>query len=151
MRYPVVIKPLLKKAAILLGALGLGAALSVSTHAVTENQRKAIEERIAPVGKVCLEGDSSCGAAVAAAAGGGSRSGEDVYNTTCMACHGTGAAGAPKTGVADDWAPRIAKGLDVLHKHALEGFNAMPPKGLCMDCSEEEVIAATDFMVEQSK
>lgn len=145
------IKPLLKKAAILLGVLGLGAALSVSTHAVTDNQRKAIEERIAPVGSVCLEGDSSCGGAVAAAASSGPRSGEDVYNATCMACHGTGAAGAPKTGVAGDWAPRIAQGMDTLHKHSIEGFNAMPPKGLCMDCSDEEVMAAADFMVEQSQ
>src|SRR5690606_14679376 len=112
---------MLNKAATLVGALCLGAALSLSAHAITDAQRKAIEERVAPIGKSCLEGDSSCGGAVASASS-GPRSGEDVYNGSCMACHGTGAAGAPKTGEAGDWKPRIAKGVDTLHKHAIEGF-----------------------------
>ncbi|NMV43156.1 cytochrome c5 family protein, partial [Vibrio parahaemolyticus] len=56
--------------------------------------------------------------------------------------------GAPKTGNADDWAPRIAQGKDTLVKHALEGFNAMPAKGTCMDCSDDEIIAAIDHMIE---
>jgi cytochrome c5 len=141
---------MLNKAAILLGLLCLGAVLSFSSHAVTENQRKAIEERIAPVGAVCLEGDSSCGGAVAAAAS-GPRSAEDIYNTTCMACHSTGAGGAPKIGEPGDWKARIAQGMDTLHKHAIEGLNAMPPKGLCMDCSDDEVIAVVDFIIDKSK
>ncbi|MDF4603827.1 c-type cytochrome, partial [Vibrio parahaemolyticus] len=52
------------------------------------------------------------------------------------------------SGNADDWAPRIAQGKDVLVKHALEGFNAMPAKGTCMDCSDDEIIAAIDHMIE---
>ena len=138
------------KIAVVLGTFCLGAALSFSSHALTDNQKKAIEERVKPVGDVCLEGDSSCGGAVAAAAS-GPRSGEDVYNGSCMACHGTGAGGAPKFGDAAAWKPRIAQGADTLHKHALEGFNAMPPKGLCMTCADEEVMAAVDFMVGKSK
>ena len=67
-----------------------------------------------------------------------------MYQGACFACHGTGALGAPKS--PDDWAPRIAKGKDTLLEHALNGFNAMPPKGTCMDCSDDEISAAIDFM-----
>jgi len=68
-----------------------------------------------------------------------------------MACHGTGAGGAPKMGDKAAWAPRIKQGADTLHKHAIAGLNAMPPKGLCMTCSDDEVIAAVDYIVKGSK
>jgi cytochrome c5 len=106
-------------------------------NAMTED---AIKKRLAPIGAVYLEGDK----AAAPAAPTGPRSGQQVYQAACFACHGTGALGAPKS--ADDWSPRIAKGKDVLLEHALNGFNAMPPKGTCMDCSEDEISAAIDFM-----
>jgi cytochrome c5 len=133
---------------VLRGVLCLGLGASLSVFALTDGQKQAIEERITPVGKVCLQGDTSCGVATAAAAGGEPRSGEDVYNASCMACHGTGAAGAPRTDDGAEWSKRLAeKGLDTIHKHAIEGFNAMPPKGLCMTCSDDEVIAAVDYML----
>ena len=47
----------------------------------------------------------------------------EIYGTFCIACHASGVNGAPKTGNADDWAPRIAQGKETLVKHALEGFN----------------------------
>ena len=99
----------------------------------------AIKKRLAPIGAVYLEGEK-----VAVAAPTGPRSGEQVYQAACFACHGTGALGAPKS--ADDWAPRIAKGKDTLLDHAINGFNAMPPRGTCMDCSDDEISAAIDFM-----
>ncbi len=139
-----------KKVAVVLGSFCFGIALSLTGHALTDSQKKAIEERVKPVGSVCLEGDSSCGGAVAAASS-GPRSGEDVYNGSCMACHSTGAGGAPKMGDAAAWKARIAQGADTLHKHAIDGLNAMPPKGLCMTCSDDEVIAAVDFIVNNSK
>ncbi len=74
--------------------------------------------------------------------------GEAVYNQACMACHMTGAAGAPIRGDEAAWAPRMEKGIDTLYTHAIEGFNAMPPKGGQMGLSDEEVKAAVDFMVE---
>ena len=67
------------------------------------------------------------------------------------ACHASGAAGAPKTGDAAAWAPRIDKGMDTLVKHAYEGFNAMPAKGMCSNCSEEEIAAAVEYIVGKSK
>ena len=141
----------IKNSAIIkLGLLVLASVLSFSAYAVSEKSLEAIKERTAPMAKVCLEGDDSCGAAVAAVAS-GPKSAEDVYNGSCAACHGTGAAGAPKLGDAGAWAPRIAKGLDTLHNHALNGFNGMPPKGLCMSCSDDEIKATVDYIVENSK
>jgi len=138
---------------IVLSVLALCVAAAAVAVDLTDAQRAEIEERIAPVGKVCLQGDSSCGGAPAAAASSGPRSGEDVYNSACMACHSTGAAGAPKLGSAEDWAPRIAKGIDALHSSGLNGVagTGMMAKGGCMNCSDEEVIAAVDYMVESAQ
>jgi cytochrome c5 len=83
----------------------------------------------------------------AAAAG---ASGEALYKQTCFACHGTGAAGAPKFGDKAAWAPRVAKGVPTLVDHATKGFNAMPPKG-GSSASDAEVRAAVEYMVGGSK
>ncbi len=56
--------------------------------------------------------------------------------------------GAPKKGDAAAWEARVAQGMDVLLDHAIKGFNAMPPKGTCMACSDDEIKAAIDFMLE---
>ena len=116
--------------------------------AVTDEQAAEIEARIKPVGDVCLQGDASCGVKVAASTG--PRSGEDVYNAACMACHSTGVAGAPKVGDAAGWAERIPKGMDVLYDSGVNGLagTGMIAKGGCMSCSDEEVRAAVDFMVD---
>ena len=95
---------------------------------LTDAQRAAIEARIKPVGESCMEGDNTCGAP-AVAASTGPRSGEEVYNTACMACHATGAAGAPKMGDKVAWAPRIKTGNDALYASSIKGKGAMPPKG----------------------
>ena len=132
------------------------AALALSFAAVaqdlSENQRAEIEERIRPVGEVCLEGDSSCGGP-AVAVSTGPRSGEDVYNAACMACHSTGAAGAPKLGEPADWADRITKGVDELYNSGINGLagTGMMAKGGCMNCSDDEVKAAVDYMLEGSQ
>ena len=83
-------------------------------------------------------------------------SGADVYNSACMACHTTGAAGAPVIGNVDAWTARIAQGMDVLYSHAIGGFQGasgayMPPKGGRMDLSDNDVKAAVDYMVSQSQ
>lgn len=74
--------------------------------------------------------------------------GQSTYNKACMACHMTGAAGAPKLEAAA-WETRVAQGHDVLIDHALNGFKVMPPKGGNPTLSDEEVIAATAFMLDQ--
>lgn len=132
----------------LIGLLILGVALSA--NAVSDKNRAAIEERIQPVGSLCLEGDSSCGSAVAAG-GGAAKSVDEIYNSTCMACHATGVAGAPKMGDVAAWSARIDQGLDVLYTHAIDGLNGMPAKGLCMTCSDDDVKAVVDYMIEKSQ
>ena len=139
-----------RRSAVMVAVLGLGAALSLSSHALTDKQKKDVEGRIKPAGSVCLEGDSTCGAAVAAA-GGEPRSGQAVYDASCNMCHGAGVGGAPKTGDKAAWSARIAQGKDILHTHAIQGIRAMPPKGTCMSCSDDEVMSAVDFMVSKSK
>ena len=126
---------------------------AMSAWALTDKQRAEVEARIAPEGQVCLEGDSSCGAVVAAA-GGAAKSGEEVYKGSSQGCHAVGAGGAPKLGDAADWAARTEKGLDAVYANAINGFSnigMMPAKGLCMSCSDDEVIAAVDYMIEHSK
>jgi len=75
--------------------------------------------------------------------------GQKIYQTSCQACHATGAAGAPKLGDKDAWAQRIAKGNDALFSSVKNGLKAMPPKGTCMSCSEDELRAAMEYMVGQ--
>jgi cytochrome c5 len=71
---------------------------------------------------------------------------EDRYNKTCMVCHAAGAAGAPKTGNAAEWEPRMAKGMDALVASVEKGMNAMPPKGMCFDCDAAQYAALIKYM-----
>lgn len=91
----------------------------------------------------------------AAPAAADSEMGKSVYNKTCALCHGVGAAGAPKPGDKADWGPRIAQGNDLLYKHSLEGYTGakgvMPARGGAAALKDEEVKAAVDYMVAQSK
>lgn len=127
----------------------LAVAGAIQAFAVTEQEQQIID-RIKPVGEVCIQGKGNCAAPVAAAAT-GPRSGEQVYGAACVACHGTGAAGAPKLGVAADWAARIPQGEETLVSHAINGIRGMPPKGTCMTCSDEEIKLAVEYMVAGSK
>ena len=81
--------------------------------------------------------------------------GQQVYQQACFACHGTGAAGAPKLGDKANWAPRIKQGMKVLSEHAIKGYQGksgvMPPKGGRTDLSDDDVKAAVTYMVDQSK
>lgn len=102
---------------------------------------EAIASRIQPVGRVEL--------AAAASPAAGNRGGEELVNAACLACHGTGAAGAPKIGDKAAWSPRLAQGLAGLVKSATAGKNAMPPKG-GSDANELELTRAIVFMANKS-
>ncbi|MDO5626451.1 MAG: c-type cytochrome, partial [Pseudomonadota bacterium] len=82
--------------------------------------QRAIAERLQKVGTVALQ---------ASTADRPLATGAEVYKAQCTACHATGVSGAPKSGDAGDWAPRIPKGYDTLLTHVIKGFNAMPPQG----------------------
>ena len=119
--------------------------LGLSFFAIAGPVEDAIAERINPVGSVCVAGEDCAKGMLLAAAG--PRSGEDVYNSFCMACHVSGAAGAPKTGIAADWTARLAAGIDTVYANAINGKGAMPAKGLCGDCSDDEIKASVDYMI----
>jgi len=125
-------------------------------------QRAEINARLAPVGGVNA-GDTGR-AAIAAAeearqkalagqvAYGGTLDGAVIYQNLCGACHNSGAGGAPMM-TKDAWAPRIAQGMDMLVKHAVEGFQGaagvMPPKGGNPALTDEQVRATVEHMVGQ--
>lgn len=69
-----------------------------------------------------------------------------TYETTCKACHANPDTGSPLTGDKQAWAPRVAKGSDVLLDNTINGFKGMPPLGLCMDCTADEFVALIEFM-----
>ncbi len=117
--------------------------------AVSDAKYQAINERLQPVGKVCIEGDS-CASEVASAATTSAepRTGQQIYDAHCTMCHAQGVAGAPKLGDTAAWADRIAKGFDTLYTNALNGIGAMPAKGLCMDCSDDEIKNAVKYITE---
>ncbi len=128
-----------------LKALILAAATLVAAQAWAADDAQAdkIRDRIKPVGTVCV--GAECGGAVVSAAA-EPRSGEAVYNTACMACHAVGVLGAPKKGDKAAWDDKLAKGLDASLQNSINGINAMPPKGNCLNCSDDELLAAIKFM-----
>jgi cytochrome c5 len=78
------------------------------------------------------------------------QTGQAVYTAVCAACHGTGAAGAPKMGDAGAWGARIKQGYDTLVQHAVQGIRLMPAKGGNPDLDDIEVARAVVYMSNQS-
>ena len=121
-----------------------------ATHVDGVDTKAAAEEiakRLKPVGEVAIgEAKPDVGAVV---------DGKKVYEGLCQACHGTGAAGAPKAGDKGAWGSRIAQGKDTLFKHAIGGYTGktgtMPAKGGNPALSDAEVGAAVEHMVGLSK
>ena len=78
---------------------------------------------------------------------------EQKYMASCFACHSTGAAGAPKVGdgMPVQWEPRLEKGLDAVVANTVNGLNTMPAKGLCFDCTDDDLRAIVQYMIETSQ
>jgi cytochrome c5 len=115
------------------------------TGAVAQTMNEdEIKERIMPIGKVKVAGAVDTSAAAA-----GPRTGKQIYQSACTACHAAGVLGAPKTQVAAEWQPRLdEKGYDQVWKNAVNGINAMPAMGACGDCTEDDIKSAIDYMIE---
>ena len=106
---------------------------------------------------ILVLGLAACGGAPESeSAGGGTAAtaphpGEKIYQQYCFSCHTPGVSGAPKLGDAEQWAPRIAKGRELLLKTTIDGIPpAMPARGLCSDCTDEQLMDAIDYMIEES-
>jgi len=139
----------------------IAANTSVANRAEDPVFQRQVEERIQPVARVAIAGQDNSSLAPPAAApavaatAAADLTGEQVYNQACVACHGAGVAGAPKLGDKAAWAPRIAQGMDTLHKHALQGYQGkagyMPPKGGRTDLSDQSVMNGVDYIVAAGK
>lgn len=128
------------------------AAVIMWAGAVQASSDEEIAARLKPVGEVCVQG-TECEAAAsapaaAAPAAASARSAEEIVNKACNACHLAGVAGAPLLGDTADWTARsnAEGGLDGLLAVAKAGKGAMPPMGLCADCSDEELMSAIKSM-----
>jgi cytochrome c5 len=144
----------MKKSSLIL-ALSLAALLSAcgkQESAAPQEQAPAAPEAAAPTAPAAPEAAAPAPAAGAAVAG---IDGKKIFGSVCALCHAAGVAGAPKPGDKADWGPRIAQGTDLLYKHAIEGFTGakgmMPARGGSATLKDDEVKAAVDYMVAQSK
>ena len=120
---------------------------------LSKSQRAEIEARIQPFSHACVAGDESCSVGAVESSVAVARSGEEVYNGACMACHATGAAGAPMVGDAGAWAARMETGMDALYASGVNGVagTGMIARGGCSNCSDDEIYAAVDYMVDNSQ
>ena len=119
-----------------------------------------IKSRVQKVGKLNISGAAAAPGATTEAAsteatadsGGADQQADPaaLYQASCFACHGTGAAGSPVLGDKETWAPRIAQGEATLLEHAINGFNAMPPRGGSV-LKDDELKAVVAYMVENSQ
>lgn len=113
--------------------------------ASTSFEAQAADERTKPVGQV------NVGSAPVAAVAAAPKSGKEIFNGACAACHTAGVMNAPKLGDKAGWAARIAKGEEVLVQSALKGLNAMPPKGGNPSLSDDEIKATVQYMLSEVK
>jgi cytochrome c5 len=148
--------------AILIFALARNVASHTQDQAALEEAQrlKSVDSRLQPLAREAVAGQDNAALAIkpdttAGAPGAGSaalpKSGDEVFQQVCSACHGAGIAGAPKAGDKAAWGPRIAKGKPALYDHALHGFQGtagvMPPKGGRVDIPDDLIKAAVDHMV----
>lgn len=122
-----------------------------------QSREELVAERLKPIGEVCLAGEAcAAGGAAASAAPAGAAAGEfsveTTYTASCALCHASGMAGAPRTDDTAAWAARIAeKGMDRLVANAINGVNAMPARGMCMTCSDENIAALVEYITTQAQ
>ncbi|OQW94316.1 MAG: hypothetical protein BWK79_06480 [Beggiatoa sp. IS2] len=134
---------------IVLGALvGLSIFVFILSQMVTKDlansDQQGVEARIKPVGQVSISTAAAPGTAAVAAA---PKTGKDIYNGVCMACHTTGIAGAPKLGDKAGWDPRLAQGQETVIKNAINGIRGMPARGGRADLNDADVKLAVEYML----
>ena len=135
--------------AIIITILSKVFASSVTNDNYDTVKEKATEERLLSSEKINLASNPTFKTEVIEVSS--TKSGKDIYNSVCMSCHMSGAAGAPITGKVDQWSERIVKGNDTLYNNAINGIGVMPAKGGLMSLSDGDVKLAVDYMIDQSK
>lgn len=87
----------------------------------------------------------------------GERSGAQVVQMQCAACHERGYSGAPRIGDRVAWIPRLKLGIDPLVRSAIRGRGSMPPRGGMIPCgrlaslNDEEIRSAIIYMVSPAR
>jgi cytochrome c5 len=116
----------------------------------------SLQGNIAPLSKEAVAGQDNSAMAIKAPAGAAvamavPKNGNELFESVCKTCHGTGLAGAPKAGDKSAWAARIAAGKPTLYQHALNGYNGktgiMPAKGGRADLPDDLIKQGVDYMV----
>ena len=153
-----------------------GAIVFLAAGTVSAQDIEAITRNIEPVGQVCLAGQDCSGGAAAtvtpaasapapaadptpapaaqattAPAADSSFDAAATYQQSCALCHANPAMGAPLVGDSAAWDERMAQGMETVLANAVNGVRSMPPMGMCMTCSEENMQALIEYMVGQSQ
>ncbi|MGY0218232.1 c-type cytochrome [Endozoicomonadaceae bacterium StTr2] len=133
---------------ILVGGLLAGSLQTFAAVELDDASRAEIVERIQPMGHVCKIGEDCANGAAVASASSGPREPEAIFNQYCGACHNSGLLGAPKVNDDASWNARLQAAGDFtgLLNNAINGIKAMPPKGTCMDCTDDEISATITYM-----
>jgi cytochrome c5 len=122
--------------------------LSLSLFALSPLEKQRVKERIKPIGQVRLAKQETATTPTVGSAR--SSAGKLTFEKYCSVCHQDGIAGAPKFRNAADWKPRLDKNtIDQLLAVANKGLNAMPVKGTCTECTDEDLKNAIQYMLPQ--
>ncbi len=134
--------------ALIIGEVVIGPHSDEEVMVEAVDSMEDIAMRIKPVVTLAELRDNM---ALASAAGdAGNKSPDQLYQGACLACHTTGAAGAPKIGDAGAWSARIAKGVDGLIASAIKGVGAMPPRG-GSQYNDDQIKSVVEYILDQSK
>lgn len=132
-------------------AILLVAGVTVAGSLWAQSREDMISERLQGADRVCLQGEDCAAGGAAmnmAQAGSDEFSPEAVYQDNCAMCHDTGMANAPQPDETDRWNTRLEEdGLDGLVTNAINGINAMPPRGMCTDCTDEEIRQVVEYIL----
>lgn len=126
------------------GNAGSSAMPAATTAAVAEVVDEAVEDAVEVVAEAAEEM-----VAMEVAAADSDFDAAGVYQMNCFACHGTGAAGAPMLGDSEAWDARMEKGMKAVMANAINGVGAMPARGICMSCSDDDLQQVVEYMLAQ--
>ncbi|VEB33016.1 cytochrome c5 [Legionella sainthelensi] len=120
---------------------------SLMLYASNETQQQEIQLRIQPIGQVSVQNEVKSENKTTR----DEELGQEIYERYCVVCHKDGLAGAPRFRNEQDWKPRLTgRTLDDLVASSLKGLNAMPAKGTCIKCNEDDLKAAISYMLPKS-
>jgi len=125
---------------VLMSILASLAIRSVAPDAGATSE-EAVAQRLKPVGEVVIsEGSDQPG----------QRTGKQIVESVCAACHVTGALNAPKIGDTAAWRPLIEEGHQHLTETAIKGIRQMPPRGGNPNLTDAEIARAVAFLANQA-